>query len=101
MRRIDLSCKLLAPVAVGFLMSFVSVLASSILISVWNLTSVGVEYWLLHRVYVQMPILHSKSPSKGRQLEISSRKIMGELSDVPEVEMGTVAEHKHGVVEVS
>jgi len=61
MRRIDLICKLLAPVAVGFMMSSVSVLASAIMIAVWNVTSVGLEYWLLHHVYMAMPGLQQKS----------------------------------------
>lgn len=64
MRRIDLSCKLLAPIVVGFMMSSVSVLASAILIAVWNVTSVGVEYWLLHYVYMAMPVLQKKSTAK-------------------------------------
>lgn len=61
MRRIDLSCKLLAPIVVGFMMSSVSVLASPVLIAVWNIISVGIEYWLLHHVYVSMPALQQKS----------------------------------------
>ncbi|KAJ7532070.1 hypothetical protein O6H91_14G071000 [Diphasiastrum complanatum] len=57
MRRIDLSCKLLAPVAVGVLMSSVSILASAVLIATWNLLSVGFEYWLLYSVYSAIPAL--------------------------------------------
>lgn len=65
MRRIDLSCKLLAPVAVGIMMSCVSVLASAVLITVWNVASVGFEFWLLHHVYMAMPVLHHKKPPTG------------------------------------
>ncbi|BFI31265.1 solute carrier family 40 (iron-regulated transporter), member 1 [Marchantia polymorpha subsp. ruderalis] len=57
MRRIDLSCKLLAPVFVGFLMSGVSALACALAIAVWNLVSVGIEYKLLHSVYWSIPAL--------------------------------------------
>lgn len=77
MRRIDLSCKLLAPVAVGFMMSSVSVLSSAILIAVWNVTSVGFEYWFLHHVYMAMPVLQQKGTGNNH-------------STTSEVEMGTL-----------
>lgn len=82
MRRIDLSCKLLAPVAVGFMMSSVSVMASAVLIAVWNVTSVGVEYWLLHHVYIAMPILQQKSTASRSQSLVES-------SAPGEMELGT------------
>jgi hypothetical protein len=82
MRRIDLSCKLLAPVAVGFMMSSVSVLASAVLIAVWNVSSVGVEYWLLHHVYMAMPILQQKSTASRSQSLVES-------SAPGEMELGT------------
>eukprot|EP01018_Ginkgo_biloba_P000359 Gb_09599 [translate_table: standard] len=61
MRRIDLSCKLLAPVAVGFIMSYISVTASAIFLVLWNILSIGLEYWLLSSVYYAVPTLNLKT----------------------------------------
>lgn len=57
-RRIDLSCKLLAPVFTGFVISFVSLGASSLALLFWNFISVFVEYWLLTSVYEGIPALN-------------------------------------------
>lgn len=56
-RRIDLSCKLLAPVFSGLLISFVSAQASAAALALWNIASVGVEYWLFVSVYNGVPAL--------------------------------------------
>lgn len=85
-RRIDLSCKLLAPVAVGFIMSYVSVLASAIVIVLWNILSVGLEYWLLSSVYYAVPSLNLKSRKCKKPEETSS----SESHDHPNKDMSTV-----------
>ncbi|XP_047074094.1 solute carrier family 40 member 1-like [Lolium rigidum] len=56
-RRIDLSCKLLAPVLSGFVISFVSTEASAVALALWNVASVGLEYWLFVSVYNGVPAL--------------------------------------------
>jgi iron-regulated transporter 1 len=56
-RRIDLSCKLLAPVLSGFVISFVSTEASAVALALWNIASVGLEYWLFVSVYNGVPAL--------------------------------------------
>ncbi|KAG5060555.1 hypothetical protein JHK87_001584 [Glycine soja] len=56
-RRIDLTCKLLAPVVTGFIISFVSLKASAITLALWNTVSVWVEYWLFTSVYKGIPAL--------------------------------------------
>lgn len=56
-RRIDLSCKLLAPVFSGLVISFVSAQASAAVLALWNVASVGVEYWLFVSVYRGVPAL--------------------------------------------
>uniref|UniRef100_A0ACD6AH36 Uncharacterized protein n=1 Tax=Avena sativa TaxID=4498 RepID=A0ACD6AH36_AVESA len=56
-RRIDLSCKLLAPVLSGFVISFVSTQASAVALALWNVASVGLEYWLFVSVYNGVPAL--------------------------------------------
>ncbi|KAK7260039.1 hypothetical protein RIF29_25760 [Crotalaria pallida] len=60
-RRIDLSCKLLAPVITGFIISFVSLKASAITLALWNTISVWVEYWLFTSVYNGIPALGQSS----------------------------------------
>ena len=63
MRAIDLLCSLLAPLTVGLIMSYTSLLVSAIVIAGWNVFSVVVEYSLLSRVYRLVPRLAVKEDS--------------------------------------
>ncbi|CAL1378596.1 unnamed protein product [Linum trigynum] len=56
-RRIDLTCKLLAPVVSGFIISFVSLKASAITLACWNTVAVWLEYFLFMSVYKGIPAL--------------------------------------------
>ncbi|CAI0424027.1 unnamed protein product [Linum tenue] len=56
-RRIDLTCKLLAPVASGFIISFVSLKASAITLACWNTVAIWLEYFLFMSVYKGIPAL--------------------------------------------
>lgn len=60
-RRIDLSCKLLAPVLSGFVISFVSTQASAVALALWNVASVWLVYWLFVSVYNGVPALSANS----------------------------------------
>ncbi|KAK6778299.1 hypothetical protein RDI58_025017 [Solanum bulbocastanum] len=60
-RRIDLICKLFAPVITGFIISFVSLTASAMTLALWNIISVCLEYWLLTSVYNGIPALSESS----------------------------------------
>ncbi|CAL5048258.1 unnamed protein product [Urochloa decumbens] len=60
-RRIDLSCKLLAPVFSGLVFSFVSAQASAAALALWNVGSVGLEYWLFVSVYNGVPALAAEN----------------------------------------
>ena len=60
-RRIDLSCKLCAPVVTGFIISFVSLKASALTLALWNTLSVWLEYWLFISVYNGIPALQESS----------------------------------------
>ncbi|KAM3344325.1 solute carrier family 40 member 2 isoform X1 [Capsicum galapagoense] len=60
-RRIDLICKLFAPVVTGFIISFVSLTASAMTLALWNIISVCLEYWLLTSVYNGIPALRESS----------------------------------------
>ncbi|KAL3693438.1 hypothetical protein R1sor_007089 [Riccia sorocarpa] len=76
MRRIDLSCKLVAPVFIGFLMSSVSSVACALSIALWNLLSVGVEYKLLHSLYWSIPALQQGGPSRDLSLDSAALELV-------------------------
>ncbi|CAJ2656118.1 unnamed protein product [Trifolium pratense] len=71
-RRIDLTCKLLAPVITGFIISFVSLKASAITLALWNGVSVWVEYWLFTSVYNGIPALCQSSQRRMERLSLQS-----------------------------
>uniref|UniRef100_A0A0E0LCN0 Solute carrier family 40 member n=1 Tax=Oryza punctata TaxID=4537 RepID=A0A0E0LCN0_ORYPU len=66
-RRIDLSCKLLAPVLSGFVISFVSMEASAAALAAWNLAAVWLQYWLFVSVYAGFPALSETSQLSRRR----------------------------------
>ncbi|KAG8075508.1 hypothetical protein GUJ93_ZPchr0006g41627 [Zizania palustris] len=66
-RRIDLSCKLLAPVLSGFVISFVSMQASAAALALWNLAAVWLQYWLFFSVYAGLPVLSESSQLSRRR----------------------------------
>ena len=57
---IDLNCKLLEPIVVGFIMSYVSMLSYVVILVVWNILSIGLEYWILYSMYYVVPYLNLK-----------------------------------------
>lgn len=59
-RGIELCLKILASTTVGLIMTYVSILASAVLIAVWNIVSVFIEYSLLYKVYRLVPALAIK-----------------------------------------
>ncbi|XP_042385181.1 solute carrier family 40 member 1-like [Zingiber officinale] len=65
-RRIDLCCKLLAPVFSGFIISFISLRASAIVLALWNTISVWIQYWLLTSVYNGIPALGDRSQRRNK-----------------------------------
>lgn len=74
-RRIDLISKLFAPVLTGFLISFVSLTASAVALTLWNAITVWVEYWLFISVYNGIPAL---GESSQRRLSRFSPGAVGE-----------------------
>lgn len=67
-RRIDLICKLFAPVATGFIISFVSLKASAVALTIWNIVSVCIEYWLLLSVYNKVSVLSESDRKRSSRL---------------------------------
>ncbi|XP_075464527.1 ferroportin-like isoform X2 [Ascaphus truei] len=66
-RRIDQVTNILAPMAVGQIMTFGSLVIGCGFVVGWNLTSVCVEYLLLRKVYEKIPELANKSRRKEEQ----------------------------------
>ncbi|KAK3444928.1 hypothetical protein EUGRSUZ_A00632 [Eucalyptus grandis] len=56
-RRIDLICKLFAPVVSGFIISFISLKVSAMTLAILNATCVWLEYWFFMSVYKGIPAL--------------------------------------------
>ena len=57
LRTVDLSTEIFAPVMVGFVMTSFGLTTGGILIAVWNIVSLFVEYSLLHHIYYSEPLL--------------------------------------------
>nr|XP_006006098.2 PREDICTED: solute carrier family 40 member 1-like isoform X1 [Latimeria chalumnae] len=72
-RQIDLFSKLLSPIAVGQIMAFISSKIGCAFIAGWNVFSMGVEYWLFHKVYKMIPALAKKN--------VRRQKLQGQISD--------------------
>uniref|UniRef100_A0A8C5K1W9 Solute carrier family 40 member n=1 Tax=Jaculus jaculus TaxID=51337 RepID=A0A8C5K1W9_JACJA len=69
-RRIDQLTNILAPMAVGQIMTFGSPVIGCGFISGWNLVSMGVEYFLLWKVYQKTPALAVKATLKVEESEL-------------------------------
>lgn len=69
-RRIDQLTNILAPMAVGQIMTFGSAVIGCGFISGWNLVSMCVEYFLLWKVYQKTPALAVKAVPKVEETEL-------------------------------
>ncbi|XP_006878825.1 PREDICTED: solute carrier family 40 member 1 [Elephantulus edwardii] len=69
-RRIDQLTNVLAPMAVGQIMTFGSPVIGCGFISGWNLVSMCVEYFLLWKVYQKTPALAVKAALKVEETEL-------------------------------
>ncbi|XP_062972341.1 solute carrier family 40 member 1 [Elgaria multicarinata webbii] len=88
-RRIDQLTNILAPMAVGQIMTFGSPVIGCGFISGWNLISMGVEYMLLWKVYQKTPALAYKASSKVEESELKQLNIQkdGELKPTEGVQL--------------
>ncbi|GAB5590738.1 hypothetical protein Unana1_05638 [Umbelopsis nana] len=57
LRRIDLLCKMLAPLFVALLTSTTSTIVAVYFIAAWNVASLAIEYYCIFRVYRSTPLL--------------------------------------------
>lgn len=82
-RRIDQLTNILAPMAVGQIMTFGSAVIGCGFISGWNLVSMCVEYFLLWKVYQKTPALAVKAALKVEEAELKQLNLQkGKLSAV-------------------
>ncbi|XP_048141981.1 solute carrier family 40 member 2-like [Rhodamnia argentea] len=66
-RRIDLICKLFAPVVSGFIISFGSLKASAMTLAVFSTISVWLEYWLFMSAYKGSPALAERNRQRTQK----------------------------------
>ncbi|PIK49588.1 hypothetical protein BSL78_13524 [Apostichopus japonicus] len=71
-RRIDLLTNILAPIVVGQIMTFASLVAAGVFISAWNVISMFVEYILLYNIYISVPALAEKKKSESGTAQAES-----------------------------
>ncbi|XP_041367653.1 solute carrier family 40 member 1-like isoform X2 [Gigantopelta aegis] len=64
LRRIDLSTKIVAPIATGQIMTYAGLENGALFIGSWNLVSVFVEYFLVWKVYNAVPALKKKKDKR-------------------------------------
>ena len=90
MRRIDLCCKLMAPVLVGAIITYTDYFTSTIFVAGWNVISYFAEFGLLCIVYCYVPTLAYKKYRKQTLLTETSEdqseggEMATEKSDVHE-----------------
>ncbi|GAV80840.1 FPN1 domain-containing protein, partial [Cephalotus follicularis] len=100
-RRIDLTCKLLAPVVTGLIISFVSLELSAATLALWSTITVWVEYWLFISVYEGILALSESSKRKIARLAATcdmeeSTSMPGERKDLLSHDRGGSALAEHG-----
>lgn len=83
-RRIDQLTNILAPMAVGQIMTFGSPVIGCGFIAGWNLLSMCVEYLLLWKVYQKTPALAMKAGQKVEEKELKQINILRDLENNPE-----------------
>lgn len=74
LRRIDLTVAIVSPIAVGFAMSIVSTYASIIFICMWDLFSFFAEYFLLLKVYKDIPELRFKNNNDEESVSLLEKE---------------------------
>ncbi|XP_036603872.1 solute carrier family 40 member 1 [Trichosurus vulpecula] len=83
-RRIDQLTNILAPMAVGQIMTFGSPVIGCGFISGWNLVSMCVEYFLLWKVYQKTPALALKACPKANETELKQLNLQKDIEKAQE-----------------
>ncbi|XP_037705842.1 solute carrier family 40 member 1 [Choloepus didactylus] len=82
-RRIDQLTNILAPMAVGQIMTFGSPVIGCGFISGWNLMSMCAEYFLLWKVYQKTPALAVKAALKAEEAELKQLNLQKDTEPKP------------------
>ena len=86
LRRIDLCCKILAPILVGQIMTYISKVAGVLFLAGWNVVSVFGEYFLLWKVFQAVSALsqkvfdttrHDDNEEDGSSVDLSAEEPRG------------------------
>ena len=66
-RSIDLATNMIAPIAVGQVMYFLSHIVAAVTIASWNVLSFFIEYFLWWRIYKEFPNLAVKNSTNEKE----------------------------------
>ena len=86
LRRIDLCCKILAPILVGQIMTYITKVAGVLFLAGWNVVSVFGEYFLLWKVFQAVSALsqkvfdttrHDDNEEDGSSVDLSTEEPRG------------------------
>ena len=94
LRRIDLCCKILAPILVGQIMTYISKVAGVVLLAGWNVVSVFLEYYLLWKVFQSVSALsqkvfdtrHEDETEEGSSVDLSQEEPQGSRGSQESIE---------------
>ena len=81
LRRIDLSCKLLAPMAAGFVMTFAGPKTGALTIALWNIFSTIPELHLLQRMYNAYPVLHTRPSAAAGEAKAAKKSLAARMAE--------------------
>ena len=98
MRRIDLACKLLAPIVAGVMLSFVGGFGTTVFIAGWNIVSFFGELSLLWAVYRMIPSLAVKKLRKGTLVVVDGEEKDDKEEENGELEVAAVKKPSLGFV---
>ncbi|KAL3663979.1 hypothetical protein V7S43_010866 [Phytophthora oleae] len=97
MRRIDLSCNILGPMAFGFIVDFAGseattrAMVGAAVVGLWNLISTPLEYCMTHDIYHLVPQLAVRVPvEEDHEVDAKGQKVPSPTSTA---ELGTMARY--------
>lgn len=93
MRRIDLLCKVLSPIAVGLVSNFWGVRTAVATVGIWNAVSFVLEVVLVSRVYHSVPTLADKDKVVLDALPLDPENESGHLLVKPSNSFSTYIKH--------
>ena len=94
LRRIDLCCKILAPILVGQIMTYISKVAGVVFLAGWNVVSVFLEYYLLWKVFQTVSALsqkvfdtrHKDETEEGSSVDLNQEEPHGSRGSLESIE---------------